>query len=203
MNERFFELKKEKQDRMLNGIMKIFALYGYRKASTDDIVKEAGVSKGLLFHYFDSKAGAYCFAYEYSARFLSMQLEKTVSLSEHDLFRVMRQVEDAKYVALRKYPYMQRFLLSVEQVSEPEVLEAIEEYRNLVPSFLEDVLSAVDYGRIVEDADGKVLTRTIEYVTRGIMECTLAKRMDPDTAHGEIVSYLSMMASRFTKPEYL
>ena len=48
MNDKFFELKKEKQDRMINAALKVFAMQGYKHASTDDIVKEAGVSKGLL-----------------------------------------------------------------------------------------------------------------------------------------------------------
>ena len=52
MNEKFFDLKKEKQDRMINAALKVFALNGYRHASTDDIVREAAISKGLLFHYF-------------------------------------------------------------------------------------------------------------------------------------------------------
>ena len=50
MNNKFFDLKKEKQDRMINAALKVFAIYGFNKASTDDIVKEAGISKGLLFH---------------------------------------------------------------------------------------------------------------------------------------------------------
>ena len=55
MNEKFFDLKKEKQDRMINAALKVFALNGYRHASTDDIVREAAISKGLLFHYFENK----------------------------------------------------------------------------------------------------------------------------------------------------
>ena len=55
MNAKFFDLKQEKQDRMVNAALKVFALNGYQHASTDDIVKEAHISKGLLFHYFDSK----------------------------------------------------------------------------------------------------------------------------------------------------
>ena len=53
MNEKFFDLKKEKQDRMINAALKAFAVNGYKRASTDEIVKDAGISKGLLFHYFD------------------------------------------------------------------------------------------------------------------------------------------------------
>ena len=42
MNEKFFDLKKEKQDRMINAALKLFAENGYRRASTDEMVKEIG-----------------------------------------------------------------------------------------------------------------------------------------------------------------
>ena len=57
MNDKFFDLKQEKQDRMINASLKIFSRGGYRHASTDEIVKEAGISKGLLFHYFEVNWG--------------------------------------------------------------------------------------------------------------------------------------------------
>ena len=44
MNDKFFDLKQEKQDRMINAALKIFSRKGYKHASTDDIVKEAGIS---------------------------------------------------------------------------------------------------------------------------------------------------------------
>ena len=71
MNSKFFELKKEKQDRMINAALKVFAVNGYRHASTDDVVKEANISKGLLFHYFENKLGVYQFAYDYAVRYMS------------------------------------------------------------------------------------------------------------------------------------
>ena len=67
MNDKFFDLKREKQDRMINASLKVFAENGYRHASTDEIVKDAGISKGLLFHYFTSKMGLYEFLFDYSS----------------------------------------------------------------------------------------------------------------------------------------
>ena len=78
MNEKFFDLKKEKQDRMINAGLKVFAQNGYRHASTDEIVKEAGISKGLLFHYFVSKAGYYAFLYDYITRFTILELTSEI-----------------------------------------------------------------------------------------------------------------------------
>lgn len=73
MNDKFFDLKKEKQDRIINAALKVFALNGYRHASTDDIVKTACISKGLLFHYFESKLGLYVFLFDYSSRFMLLE----------------------------------------------------------------------------------------------------------------------------------
>ena len=70
MNEKFFDLQREKQDRIINAALKIFAQNGYKHASTDVIVKEAGISKGLLFHYFSSKSGLYSFLFDYSVKYM-------------------------------------------------------------------------------------------------------------------------------------
>ena len=110
MNGKFFDLKKEKQDRMINAALKVFALQGYRHASTDDIVREAAISKGLLFHYFGSKLGLYSFIYDYSVRYMNLELRSTVDSGERDLFEVMKQTECARMHAMRGYPYMQQFL---------------------------------------------------------------------------------------------
>ena len=52
-------LDPEKRDRIINAAIEEFARYPFEKASTNNIVKKAGISKGLLFHYFDSKQALY------------------------------------------------------------------------------------------------------------------------------------------------
>ena len=203
MNDKFFDLKKEKQDRMINAALKIFALNGYQKASTDDIVKEAGISKGLLFHYFGSKAGLYIFVYEYSARYMSMELQRAVSLRERDLFTLLSQVEDAKNVLLRNYPYMQKFLLTHEQIQDEEIRKQIGEYTALVPKAMEEVMGRADFDRLLPDVDRDYLLRSMNYMTRGLMETALGENMDAETAHGEARAFYAMMRHRFTKAEYL
>ena len=73
MNERFFDLNKSKQDRIINSALSVFTENGYAHASTDEIVGRAGISKGLLFHYFGSKLGTYAFLYEYSTRYVLLR----------------------------------------------------------------------------------------------------------------------------------
>ena len=59
MNHKFFDVSKEKQDRIINAALLVFAQNGYRHAGTDEVVRRACISKGLLFHYFESKLGLY------------------------------------------------------------------------------------------------------------------------------------------------
>lgn len=203
MNDKFFDLKKEKQDRMINGALKIFAQNGYQKASTDDIVKEAGISKGLLFHYFGSKAGLYEFVYEYSSRYLSMELKRAVSLRETDLFVLLSQAEAAKNVLFRNYPYMQKFLFTSYDLPDEDMKAKMEEYNELVKAAMDEVISRADESRLVSDVDSSLLVRSMEYVTRGLMETALNKGMDPDMVYEEAVAYYDMMRVKFTKPEFL
>ena len=110
MNDKFFDLKKEKQDRMINAALKVFALKGYEHASTDDIVKEASISKGLLFHYFISKLGLYTFIYDYSVKYVMLELSTGVDKNETDYFNLCKQVKQAQVQVMNTYPYMVHFL---------------------------------------------------------------------------------------------
>ena len=203
VNEKFFDLKKEKQDRMINAALKIFAVNGYQKASTDDIVKEAGISKGLLFHYFGSKAGVYTFMYEYSSRFMTMELERAVSLREKDLFLLLKQMEEAKSVLLANYPYMQKFLLTHIDLKDEEIKKSVAPYVDKVPQIMGEVMSRADYDRIKDEVDKDLLVRTMYYVTRGLMETALTTGMGPELVLKEATDYYEMMRQQFTKEEFL
>ena len=52
-------IDNSKRDKILEASLCEFAEYGYDKASTDRISEKAGVSKGLIFHYFGSKDNLY------------------------------------------------------------------------------------------------------------------------------------------------
>ncbi len=193
MNEKFFDLKKEKQDRMINAALKIFAKNGYRHASTDDMVAEAGISKGLLFHYFENKLGLYTFLYNYSVRFMVLELSGC-GAGENDFFELLKRREAAKMQALKKYPYMQLFIDSVRYEEVAEALCATEEKKNVLPEALESLMKGADTSRFKPEVKLQKLNRIIEYTLRGMMEdCFLENSFQPDMMYEEINSYLLML----------
>lgn len=194
MNGKFFDLKKEKQDRMINAALKVFAMKGYKHASTDDIVREAAISKGLLFHYFDSKLGLYTFIYDYSLRYMSLEMKNTVQKSETDMFELLKQQEQAKIQALRGYPYMQQFLNRSMSEDVSEALLAIEDKRNALSEMYDAVFAQADLSKLPAGVDGAKVWKMLDYTIKGLM----TQRFFEDSFHAnmlqeEIFEYIDMM----------
>ena len=51
MNEKFYFLPIEKQQRIINAGFRVFSQNTYKKSPMQEIADEAGISKSLLFHY--------------------------------------------------------------------------------------------------------------------------------------------------------
>lgn len=196
MNEKFFDLNKEKQDRMINAALKLFALNGYKHASTDDIVAEAGISKGLLFHYFGSKLGLYTFLYDYSVRFMKLELTRGVidSNNKTDYFELRKQIEFAKMQVLKNYPYMQQFLDRSKTENVSEALMAIEEQRDVLTEVYAKIMERADTSLFAENIDLAKLDAMLEYTIKGLMtEHFQDASFHPEMLYEETVSYLMML----------
>ncbi|MBQ4536104.1 MAG: TetR/AcrR family transcriptional regulator [Lachnospiraceae bacterium] len=194
MNDKFFDLNKEKQDRIINAALKVFALNGYRHASTDDIVKEAAISKGLLFHYFGSKVGVYKFVYDYSVRYMALELGTAVNAEETDLFEVMKQVEFARMQAMKGYPYMQYFLNSVVTENVSEALLAIEKKRTVLDDTYEAIWSRTELAGLAEGIDCEKIRKMLDFTIRGLLaERFWDASFQPEMLYREITGYLDMM----------
>lgn len=194
MNSKFFDIKKEKQDRIINAALKIFAMQGYRHGSTDDIVKEAAISKGLLFHYFGSKVGLYCFIYDYSSRFMTLELRSTVNARETDLFALTKQIECAKMHAMKAYPYMQQFLNRSLSEDSYEALLSTEEKRNALSEAYAAIDSQIDYAALPGGVDGERLRKMLDFTIKGLTtERFQDASFQPEMLYEEICGYLDMV----------
>lgn len=194
MNSKFFDLAKEKQDRMINAALKVFAENGYKGASTDDIVKEAGISKGLLFHYFTNKIGLYTFVYDYSVRYMMLEMTTAVSGRETDFFEVYKQTENAKMQILKNYPYMQEFLNRAMYEDVSEALLAIEDKRNLLTDCYEKMRAQIDFSVFKPEVEIDKLVKMLDLTIQGLMtEHFREGSFQPEMLYTEVIGYLDMM----------
>lgn len=194
MNEKFFDLKKEKQDRMINGAMKVFALNGFQRASTDEMVKEAGISKGLWFHYFDNKIGLYTFVVDYAIKYMNMELSASLNADPSDFFATTYGIEEVKMLVRRSYPYVPLFLSSLNQENSPEALSAVGEYITLYRDRIRNAYEQVNREIFAPYVNGDIFDMTVSFTMKGILEEEYAHEVfDEERYMNRIREFLEQM----------
>lgn len=110
--QKFLSLETEKRERIINAAMKEF-LGGFKKASTDVIVREAGISKGLLFHYFGTKENLYDFLIDYAIGVVKEEYLDLLNMRQKDIFESIWQMSLLKQDLSRRLPAIFEFLSCV------------------------------------------------------------------------------------------
>lgn len=206
MNDKFFDLKKEKQDRMINAALKVFAKYGYGHASTDDIVREAAISKGLLFHYFESKLGTYAFVYQYSVRYVILELGTAgigkKETGKKDIFTIARQLEQARWQILKGYPYLLGFLKKADGEEVSEALAETESMKEKLRETVEKIKDSIDPEGLPAGTDVNRLFSVLQFTMDGLMKEQFDRgAFQPDMLHEEVLAYISMLEQAYMVPK--
>lgn len=103
-------MKEEKRERLITEALKEFSK-GYSYANTDEIVKQAGISKGLLFHYFGSKKELFLYLYRYSLNIVNKEFESVLLDSDDFLENIWRASKKSIDVSF-EYPITYNFLIT-------------------------------------------------------------------------------------------
>ncbi|ADL35164.1 transcriptional regulator TetR family [Butyrivibrio proteoclasticus B316] len=194
MNEKFWDLKKEKQDRMINAALKVFSQYGYYHASTDEIVKTAGISKGLLFHYFGSKIGVYAFLYDYATRFVTLELTGHVEKNENGYFELYEQILSAKVASMAQYPYIFLFLNKADEEDYLEAVDEISERRDKYHRIMEALRERADVTRLTDKADYRKTWDVMDFTVQGLIDKDVkSDNFRADIFMQEALEYIDMI----------
>lgn len=109
----FKNIDKEKKDRIINSALEEFSKNSYDKASTNNIVKNANISKGLLYHYFTSKKELYEYLEAFTINTVIDAINEKIDWNESDIFERIKQIIIVKMEILSYYPYLYSFYLRV------------------------------------------------------------------------------------------
>lgn len=193
MNEKFFDLAREKQDRMINGAIEVFAKNGYKHASTDDMVKTVGVSKGLWFHYFGSKEGIYVFVYDYCVKYMLLELSTIVDENETNYFELMRQIAKTKVKVGRSYPYLTIFLEEAAHEPEQALAAKTAASRQSYEERLDAYLKHAEIDNVSDKGRRERIKKMLEYTISGIIREKTAQAAETDAIFREIKAYIDLV----------
>lgn len=147
-------MEPEKQEWIINAAIKEFARNGYEKASTNEIIKEAQISKGSLFNYFNSKKDLYLFLLDYVIEIIQKAFAEADFMEERDFFKRVREVGMIKFKIYSKYPQAFFFLKTVKDEAATEVRSEIEhKVKNFMENYTKSFYENIDLTKFRDDID--------------------------------------------------
>lgn len=119
--ESYDRLPENRKKMILDSGIAEFSRRPYTEASTDDITKASGISKGLLFHYFGSKREFYCFCLEQAL--LVLTSGSTPPPQADSFYAILFSIMDTKMKLCRKFPNETHFANMAARETSTEVSE--------------------------------------------------------------------------------
>lgn len=124
-------ISEETRARIIAAACRCFAERGYSKTSNQDIAREAGLTAGALYHYFDSKAELFAAVYRDALRRLVEAYQQAFTVqttcveqlcsgieASHQLYRdspELLQFTSAAHVEMQRHPQLRDLLLDYSQ----------------------------------------------------------------------------------------
>ena len=165
-------MEEEKRERVIEAALKEFTK-GYGLANIDVLVKEAGISKGLIFHYFGSKRGLFLFLLKYSAETMNTEYSKVI-LSSRDFLENIRMVSRLAMEMTFQYPLVYGFIakayFSIGEVF-PEGLP--KDLPNSNTTLLQQILQNSDKSLFRKDIDNEKAQNIVMWTMRGFSDSLL------------------------------
>ena len=105
-------MDQKKREIIIGCAIEEFAAQSYQNASTNNIVTCAGISKGLLFHYFGSKKALYTETVIFALKKLAEMTDREIDWNEQDLLERIRQSTIARIKLAVQHPYLHQMLIN-------------------------------------------------------------------------------------------
>lgn len=137
------------------------------------MVKEANISKGSLFNYFNSKKDLYVYLIEYGIQVVENFYEQ-IDLNETDLFKRIENIGLQKFYIHKKYPGVFDFLATSIQEESTEVKDIIK--HKVDPIYdrgIEIIYKHIDYSKFREEIDIEKAIEILNWTMFGFMEKAL------------------------------
>lgn len=149
----FNNLQSEKKQQIINAAIEEFVRMGFEKASTNEIVKRANISKGSLFNYFNSKKDLYIYLIEYSMQVLE-ELYEQFDQDETDLFKRIENIALQKFLIQQKHPQVFDLLASAKQ-EEASIVKDIIKHKvgSIYEQGIKKLYERIDYSKFKEGID--------------------------------------------------
>ncbi len=96
-SDTFLRLNEDKKKKLLDASFKEFSLNNFNDASINRIIKEAGISRGSFYMYFEDKKDLYFYLLEQYGEILADNMKKDLIKNRGDLFKMFQDNIEESY----------------------------------------------------------------------------------------------------------
>ena len=189
-SHKIMTMDPEKRDRVINAAMNEFTK-GYKSACTDTIVREAGISKGLLFHYFGTKEGLYGFILKNACEMIYNEYLSLIQLEQSDVIEKLWQMTLLKMDLSYKHPALLDFLAKAYVELQENPNEEFTKYFTKTRSIaIENALADIDTSLFKEEIDAKKAANIALWTLNGYTNSQINANMCMEDYKKEYDRYL-------------
>lgn len=206
MKEEFFNLSEDKQNKIINAAIEEFTRLGYAGASTNSIVLSAGISKGLLFHYFKNKKTLYLDLYDICIDSIIKDFYDKFDNSETDFFAKLNMSMKIKIGLVEKYPSILDFVQTAYIEENPEVkTELKKRSSDLINDSYRKMFANIDVNKFRSDLDLDKVLKTVTWTVERYGDDAIRKAknsgvpVDYDTTFKEAEGFIKLFKQCFYK----
>ena len=207
MLSKIVNLEDKRRDAILNAALKEFATKGFDEASTNAIAKESGISKGLMFHYVNSKKDLFLFLYDYCTEMVDKEYFKLMNFNEQDIFERLRQSYLLQLELLQKHPWIFEFNKISAVTKSDEINKELEERKKGKQSLCyETMYDLIDESKFREGLDIERCKQLILWTNVGFTNQILEdirnleeKELDYDKIIAQLDGYFNELRKIFYK----
>jgi TetR/AcrR family transcriptional regulator len=154
LNNKFYNLPKEKQNAIINAGYWVFSENSYKKSPVSEIAKEAGISKALLFHYFKNKKEFYLYLYNYAFTLMKEIAEAEMTVTEIDFFEGLLLSLKYQRKLLEQHVYLFRFMMKAIHEEDEEVARDLIGINSAkANNSINDFLARINKNKFKEEVD--------------------------------------------------
>lgn len=172
----------ETPERLRAAAKQVFAAHGYDRASLDDIAAAAGMTKGAVYHHFDSKAELFwALAEERLARQMAVADAATTEATSWDEATLQKVLSDVVQGAAADQDWARLHFEILSRTRDPDARKHfLKQERFILKRLAEMVSAAQKRGDARNDVAPEAIALTIAAVGERLLQYDMLKVTEPD-----------------------
>lgn len=185
-----------------NAAAALFAKYGYKKTTIDEIVAAADISKGLFYHYYSNKKELYLELYDTYTKLLSDSIAKEIDTDNMDFFDRLKQISHLRIAFINQYPDLWGFLYTAYYEQHPDVTAEIKAMnQQLVQKSHTGAASNIDWSKLKEGVAPDTAITAVTWLAEGfVREVNSRKLQFDENIYAEFDTYLELLKTGLYHP---